>query len=111
MIAPIRPLSTTKPRPFELGRLLRWEKSRLSQHLSRMEKRGLVTREPCHTDQRGSVIAITAQGTELIRAAAPRHVADIREVVIDHLTAAELEALTAIGAKVRERPAAQDQQS
>jgi hypothetical protein len=32
-------------------------------------------------------------------------------VVIDHLTAAELEALTAIGAKVRERPAAQDQQS
>ena len=31
-------------RPFELGALLRWEKSRVSQHLGRMEKRGLVTR-------------------------------------------------------------------
>ncbi len=29
-------------RPFELGGLLRWEKSRLSQHLTRMEGRGLV---------------------------------------------------------------------
>jgi DNA-binding MarR family transcriptional regulator len=98
-------------RSFELGRLLHWEKSRLSQHLTRMEKRGLVRRERCGTDQRGAVIAITAEGTELIEAAAPRHVADIREVVIDHLTPAELETLTVIGDKVRERLAAQDQSS
>ncbi|MEV7045120.1 MarR family transcriptional regulator [Amycolatopsis sp. NPDC051061] len=98
-------------RSFELGRLLHWEKSRLSQHLTRMEKRGLVRRERCHTDQRGAVIAITAEGTELIEAAAPRHVADIREVVVDHLTPAELEALAAIGDKVRERLEAQDQPS
>jgi DNA-binding MarR family transcriptional regulator len=90
-------------RPFELGRLLRWEKSRLSQHLSRMERRGLVTREPCLTDQRGAVIAVTPQGGELIKAAAPQHVADVRSAVIDHLTAAELQALTAISDKVRER--------
>ncbi|VVJ19563.1 Transcriptional regulator [Amycolatopsis camponoti] len=97
-------------RAFELGRLLRWEKSRLSQHLTRMEKRGLVRREQCDTDQRGSVIAITVKGIELIEAAAPQHVADIREVVVDHLTAAELEALTAISDKVRKRLAAQDPQ-
>ncbi len=97
-------------RSFELGRLLHWEKSRLSQHLSRMEKRGLVRRERCGTDQRGAVIAITAEGIELIEAAAPRHVADIRDVVIDHLTPAELETLTIIGDKVRARLAAQDQQ-
>ncbi|MEA5362296.1 MarR family transcriptional regulator [Amycolatopsis sp., V23-08] len=95
-------------RAFELGRLLRWEKSRLSQHLTRMEKRGLVRRERCETDQRGWSIAITAEGTELIEAAAPQHVTDIREVVVDHLTKAELEALTAIGDKVRARLAAQD---
>ncbi len=97
-------------RAFELGRLLHWEKSRLSQHLTRMEKRGLVRRERCGTDQRGSVVAITAEGTELIETAAPRHVADIRAVVIDHLTPAELETLTVIGDKVRERLAAQDQE-
>lgn len=90
-------------RSFELGRLMHWEKSRLSQHLGRMEKRGLIARERCPTDKRGSVVTITAQGRDLIKAAAPQHVADIREVVIDHLTAAELEALTVIGEKVRER--------
>jgi DNA-binding MarR family transcriptional regulator len=90
-------------RPFELGGLLRWEKSRLSQHLGRMENRGLVTRERCLTDQRGSVIVITARGSDLIEAAAPQHVADVRDALIDHLTAAELQTLTVIGDKVRER--------
>ena len=44
-------------RSFELGRLLRWEKSRLSQHLGRMQNRSLVSRERCLTDQRGAVVA------------------------------------------------------
>jgi DNA-binding MarR family transcriptional regulator len=90
-------------RPYELGAQLRWEKSRLSQHLGRMQKRGLVTRERCLTDQRGLVVAVTAQGLELIEAAAPQHVADVRDAVIDQLTAAELHTLTTIGDKVRER--------
>ncbi|WP_433728918.1 MarR family winged helix-turn-helix transcriptional regulator [Actinoplanes sp. CA-051413] len=96
-------------RPFELGALLRWEKSRLSQHLSRMEKRGLVTREPCPTDQRGAVIVITGPGGDLIRAAAPQHVSDVRDVFVDHLTAAELETLVTIGDKVRARLARAEQ--
>jgi DNA-binding MarR family transcriptional regulator len=93
-------------RSFELGGLLRWEKSRLSQHLGRMEKRDLVARERCETDQRGAVVALTPRGRELIEAAAPQHVADVREVLVDHLTAAELEMLGTIGEKVRARLAA-----
>jgi DNA-binding MarR family transcriptional regulator len=93
-------------RPFELGGLLRWEKSRLSQHLGRMEKRGLVSRERCLTDQRGAVVAITPQGSDLIKAAAPQHVADVRDVLIDRLTAPELQMLVTIGDKVRKRLAA-----
>jgi DNA-binding MarR family transcriptional regulator len=96
-------------RPFALGDLLRWEKSRLSQHLSRMEKRDLVTRERCLTDQRGAVIAITARGAGLIEAAAPQHVADVRDALIDHLTPAELRTLAAIGDKVRDRLATLDE--
>jgi DNA-binding MarR family transcriptional regulator len=96
-------------RPFELGGLLRWEKSRLSQHLTRMEKRTLVAREQCRTDQRGQVIAITARGSDLIKAAAPQHTSDVRNAFIDHLTAAELEMLTAIGDKVRARLAELEQ--
>ena len=90
-------------RSFELGGLLHWEKSRLSQHLTRMQDRGLVARERCATDQRGAVVSVTACGTGLIEAAAPQHVADVREVLIDHLTPAELDTLTAIGDKVRAR--------
>jgi DNA-binding MarR family transcriptional regulator len=90
-------------RPFELGGLLRWEKSRLSQHLGRMENRGLVTRERCLTDQRGAIIAITPRGADLIKAAAPEHVADVRGALIDHLSATELEMLAAVGDRVRER--------
>jgi DNA-binding MarR family transcriptional regulator len=93
-------------RSFELGELLRWEKSRLSQHLGRMRHRGLVTREPCATDQRGAVVAVTPRGRELIEAAAPRHVADVRDAFVDQLTTAELETIAAIGDKVRERLAA-----
>jgi DNA-binding MarR family transcriptional regulator len=90
-------------RPFELGSLLRWEKSRLSQHLGRMMTRGLVSRERCLTDQRGAVITITPRGSDLIKAAAPQHVADVRNAFIDQLTAAELQTLTTIGEKVRTR--------
>jgi DNA-binding MarR family transcriptional regulator len=90
-------------RSFELGQLLRWEKSRLSQHLGRMHNRGLVTRERCLTDQRGAVVTITPHGSEVIKAAAPQHVADVRDVLIDHLAPEELEMLTTIGDKVRER--------
>jgi DNA-binding MarR family transcriptional regulator len=98
-------------RPFELGRLLRWEKSRLSQHLGRMEKRGLVTREPCATDQRGAVVILTDRGRVLVEAAAPQHVGDVREVFVDHLSPDELETLATIGATVRERLAALGQAS
>ncbi|AGZ42894.1 MarR family winged helix-turn-helix transcriptional regulator [Actinoplanes friuliensis] len=90
-------------RSYELGGLLGWEKSRLSQHLGRMEKRGLVTRERCETDQRGAFAAITPQGADLIRAAAPQHVVDVRAAFIDQLTPAELQTLTVIGDKVRAR--------
>jgi len=90
-------------RSFELTRLLRWEKSRLSQHLGRMQTRGLVSRERCSDDRRGAVIAITARGTELVEAAAPQHLADVRSAFIDQLTASELAALTAIADKVRAR--------
>jgi DNA-binding MarR family transcriptional regulator len=93
-------------RSFELGALLKWEKSRLSQHLGRMQNRGLVVRERSLVDLRGAVVSITDKGRELITAAAPRHVADVRAAFIDHLTATELKTLITIGNKVRKNLAA-----
>ena len=90
-------------RAFALGQLLRWEKSRLSQHLTRMEKRGLIRREPCTTDQRGAFVVITPEGRTLIDAAAGPHVDDVRAVLIDHLTPDQLDLLAEQGDQVRAR--------
>lgn len=87
-------------RIFELGGVIGWEKSRLSHHLTRMEKRGLVVKEPCGTDRRGAYIVITDQGRDELANAAPGHVATVRELFIDPLTPEQLtvlgEATTAV---------------
>lgn len=87
-------------RPFELGRELAWEKSRLSHHMTRMIQRDLLKRERCPTDQRGAFVAITSLGRKAISAAAPGHAAAVRRYFIDLLTPTELEALTEIASKV-----------
>ncbi|MFI6816547.1 MarR family winged helix-turn-helix transcriptional regulator [Nonomuraea sp. NPDC050328] len=70
----------------ELARHMRWSKSRLSHHLTRMEQRGLVTRRDVPTDARGSTIALTTTGVSIIQQAAPPHVASVRRHFIDLLT-------------------------
>jgi DNA-binding MarR family transcriptional regulator len=90
-------------RSLDLGRLLRWEKSRLSQHLTRMEKRGLLSREACPSDQRGIDVVVTPAGRDTIREAAPHHVEDVRSALIDHLTPGELADLSAIAQKIQAR--------
>jgi DNA-binding MarR family transcriptional regulator len=92
-----------KLRAFEIGAALRWEKSRLSQHLTRMEGRGLVTRQQCPTDQRGTFVVLTPRGREVIEAAAAPHVADVRAVLIDHLSPAQLDQLAELADLVRGR--------
>jgi DNA-binding MarR family transcriptional regulator len=98
-------------RSFVLARWLRWEKGRLSQHLTRMQNRGLIRRERCATDQRGAVVVITGEGRALIEKAAPLHLADVRSVLIDHATPAQLDLLTELGDQVRARLTQIEQQT
>lgn len=83
-------------RPYELGRELGWEKSRLSHHIGRMEARGLVERRPCASDQRGQFVMITEHGRQVLEAAAPRHVVEVRRAFIDLLTPEQLAELATI---------------
>ncbi|MEU9330878.1 MarR family transcriptional regulator [Streptomyces canus] len=84
----------------DLAQSLEWEKSRMSHHISRMAKRGLVMREECPEDGRGAFVVITDEGREAIEAAAPRHVATVRALFLDHVTPAELRVLTDISDRV-----------
>jgi DNA-binding MarR family transcriptional regulator len=89
-------------RPFQLGQAMHWEQSRLSHQLTRMQRRGLVGREECPKDGRGAFVVLTDAGRTAIESAAPAHVAVVRELIFDRLTAAEVEALGHICAKILE---------
>lgn len=69
----------------ELGQLLDWDRSRVSHQITRMEKRGLVTKQACDSDRRGIEVAITESGWEKVRAAAANHVETVRTLFFDHL--------------------------
>jgi DNA-binding MarR family transcriptional regulator len=80
-------------RARELGRMVGWERSRLSHQVARMEKRGLVVREECAEDARGLMVRLTDTGRAAIVAAAPAHVAAVRRHFFDALTDTELDVL------------------
>ncbi|MGW0877064.1 MarR family winged helix-turn-helix transcriptional regulator [Streptomyces sp. NPDC002740] len=84
----------------ELARLLGWEKSRLSHHLRRMVKRGMVDRVECVDDRRGAFVRVTWRGRRAIAAAAPQHVEDVRKLFLDHLTAEQVALLAEISDQV-----------
>lgn len=87
----------------ELADALQWEKSRLSHHLARMQRRGLVLREECADDARGTIIVLTTEGREAIEKAAPAHVNTVRELVFDQLTPEQITAMHEISRAVLTR--------
>jgi DNA-binding MarR family transcriptional regulator len=86
----------------ELAARMLWSQSRLSHHISRMEQRGLVTREAAPDDGRGSVVVLTKAGRTAIEKAAPQHVESVRRHIIDLLSPAQLKALGDIAETVVE---------
>jgi DNA-binding MarR family transcriptional regulator len=87
----------------DLAEEIDWERSRLSHQVARMIKRGLVAREECAEDGRGAFVVITAQGREVIEAAAPKHVVTVRRLVIDTLSPEELASLGRISGRILEQ--------
>ena len=66
-------------------------RSRLSHQITRMEKRGLVRRDDCEGDKRGTFAVLTKAGFDAIERVAPHHVEQVRRHFIDRLTAEQLE--------------------
>ena len=81
-------LSIADGRRMQLTRLatmIGWERSRLSHHLQRMTKRGLVDRVRSETDGRATDAVLTDAGWESLQAAAPKHVAWVRRLFFSDL--------------------------
>jgi DNA-binding MarR family transcriptional regulator len=96
-------------RMTELSHRTQLSKSRLSHQIGRMERAGLVTRSQCPEDRRGQWVELTERGWTILREAAPRHVADVREFFFDLLdeqqTAAIATVLRAVADKLSRDPA------
>jgi DNA-binding MarR family transcriptional regulator len=89
-------------RARDLGIEIGWDRSRLSHHLTRMEKRGLVVREECAEDARGLMVRLTHVGRQAIEDAAPAHAETVQRYFFDMLSQDELDTLAAVFDRVLE---------
>lgn len=88
-------------RSSDLAAHIEWERSRLSGQLGRMEKRGLVRREPCAEDARGARVVLTDEGARAFGASTAPHLKAIKEVFVDAFTPAQLTQLGEAAAAMR----------
>jgi DNA-binding MarR family transcriptional regulator len=102
LLVPLSEAPDRAMRARDLGRLVDWERSRLSHQIRRMERRGLLARHDCATDARGTVIVLTEEGASAIREAAPAHVAWVRDHFIDVMSPEELALLGRLSERVLE---------
>jgi DNA-binding MarR family transcriptional regulator len=87
----------------ELANKLIFSPSRLTYHVGTMEKRGLVARQPCPEDRRGSEAVLTDAGLRALREAAPHHLRSVRQHFVDALDDTELSELNKIFTRLGER--------
>jgi DNA-binding MarR family transcriptional regulator len=90
-------------RMSELAEVTNASLSRLSHLIKRLELRQLVRRETDPADGRFTNAILTRAGLRLLTASAPAHVARVRELVIDALSAAELRQLRLASERILER--------
>ncbi|MGW4947604.1 MarR family winged helix-turn-helix transcriptional regulator [Actinoplanes sp. NPDC004185] len=77
--------------------------SRLSHVVKRLEARGWIERKACPSDGRYTNAVLTDAGWEKVLASAPGHVEAVRTLVLDALTAEELDQLGAMARRLLER--------
>lgn len=78
----------------DLCSALGWDRSRTSHQITRMERRGLVTKGKSPGDGRGVLVQLTDNGMQRLERAVPDHVETVRRAVFDHLDPADVPAIT-----------------
>ncbi|MFI6033802.1 MarR family winged helix-turn-helix transcriptional regulator [Streptomyces sp. NPDC051315] len=73
-------------RMTDLAEKLKITRSRLTYAVTRLEKDGLVRRENCRWDRRGSIAVLTDEGMAVLERTAPGHVETVRASLFDRLT-------------------------
>lgn len=76
---------------------------RLSRVLTRLEGEGFIARSPVVEDRRATNVTLTDAGWDKVVQAAPGHVGNVRSLVLDALSAEQVEQLGAISAALLTR--------
>ena len=87
-------------RMSELAAQVNASLSRLSHVVKKLEMRGWVERFPCADSRRVTMVRLTAQGWEVLVAAAPGHVETVRALVFDGLDREDVAALERLAGHV-----------
>ncbi len=98
--APDRTLSMSRLSESTEGSL-----PRLSQVAARLEKAGWLTRRPDPADGRSTLATLTDDGFAALAAAAPGHVSEVRRLIFDPLTRAQVGQLARIADRILRAPA------
>ncbi|MCC5576319.1 MarR family transcriptional regulator [Microtetraspora sp. AC03309] len=83
-------------RMTELARMVVVSKSGLTYQVGGLEKKGLVERTSCPSDDRGVMAVLTDEGMRCLERTAPGHLAVVRAYLIDHCDPGELTTMTRI---------------
>ena len=81
-------------RMSELSTSILHSRSRLTQRVDRLEKRGFVSRAKVDADARGTWAVLTDDGHAALAAAAPSHLQHVREYFFDHIEDEDMPAMT-----------------
>lgn len=90
-------------RMSELASCTLFSRSRLSHAVARLERDGMVRRQSCPSDGRGTFAVLTPEGLDAVTRAAPAHVEEVRRQVFDHLSPAQVQELHRISDAIRQR--------
>jgi DNA-binding MarR family transcriptional regulator len=83
-------------RMSDLAEAVLLSRSGLTRLVDRLEREGLVRRESCPSDARGTFAVLTDEGLARLRASAPTHLAGVREHVTSRFTPTELTVLAGL---------------
>ena len=80
-----------------------YSRSGLTYQADRLERAGLISREPSVDDERSTTVTITAAGRELVARVMPGHIQLVRRMLLDPLDGRDIAALKDVLGRVRDR--------
>lgn len=92
-------------RMSELAELVLLSRSGLTRLVDRLEREGLVGREPCEDDARGLYTVLTDAGYERLRGATGTHLRGVAQHAMGRLDDAEAAQLSGLLARILDEPA------